>query len=40
MPATVTIYQGYDMGRPGTISVCIPAGPQTGIEVSGPAVPI
>jgi PhzF family phenazine biosynthesis protein len=36
-PATITIYQGQDMGRPGTITVMIPAEPGTGIAVSGTA---
>lgn len=38
VPATITIYQGHDMGRPGTISVRIPAEPGTGLEVTGTAV--
>ena len=38
VPTTITIYQGHDMGRPGTISVRIPAEPGTGIEVTGTAV--
>ncbi len=38
VPATLTIYQGHDMGRPGTISVHVPAGPGTGLEVTGTAV--
>jgi PhzF family phenazine biosynthesis protein len=37
-PATVTIYQGQDMGRPSTITVTIPAEPDGGIAVSGTAV--
>jgi PhzF family phenazine biosynthesis protein len=37
-PTTITIYQGHDMGRPGTISVRIPAEPGTGLEVTGAAV--
>jgi PhzF family phenazine biosynthesis protein len=37
-PATVTIYQGQDLGRPGTISVHIPAAPGAGVEVTGTAV--
>jgi len=37
-PATITVYQGQDMGRPGTISVRIPAEPGSGLEVSGAAV--
>lgn len=35
-PATVTIHQGDDMGRPGILTVGIPA--EGGITVSGPAV--
>lgn len=35
-PATVTIHQGDDMGRPGVLTVGIPA--DGGISVSGPAV--
>jgi PhzF family phenazine biosynthesis protein len=38
VPATVTIYQGQDLGRPGMISVRIPAQPDSGIEVTGTAV--
>jgi PhzF family phenazine biosynthesis protein len=37
-PATITIYQGQDMGRPGVISVHIPAEPGTGLRVTGAAV--
>lgn len=39
-PATVTVRQGYDMGRPSVLTVTIPAGRGTGIEVSGAAVAI
>ncbi|KDN77902.1 phenazine biosynthesis protein PhzF [Streptomyces olindensis] len=39
-PATLTIHQGADMGRPSTITVSVPAGPHTGIGVTGTAVPI
>ena len=39
-PATVTIHQGDDMGRPGILTVDIPADPATGISVSGTAVPL
>ncbi|MFF8693474.1 PhzF family phenazine biosynthesis protein [Streptomyces sp. NPDC015144] len=39
-PATLTVHQGYDMGRPSTIRVRVPAGADTGIEVSGTAVAI
>jgi PhzF family phenazine biosynthesis protein len=37
-PATITIHQGHDMGRPGTIMVMVPSDPQSGIAVSGTAV--
>lgn len=37
-PATVTVFQGQDMGRPSTITVTIPADPESGIAVSGTAV--
>jgi len=37
-PASITIHQGQDMGRPGTIWVTIPAEPGTGIAVTGTAV--
>lgn len=39
-PATVTIHQGVDMGRPSTITVTVPAEPGTGIGVTGAAVRI
>ncbi|MFE7273654.1 PhzF family phenazine biosynthesis protein [Streptomyces sp. NPDC057623] len=39
-PATLTIHQGADMGRPSTITVTVPAGPDTGIGVTGTAVRI
>jgi PhzF family phenazine biosynthesis protein len=39
-PATVTVWQGQDMGRPSLITVAIPAQPGTGIAVTGAAVPI
>ncbi|MER8005056.1 PhzF family phenazine biosynthesis isomerase [Streptomyces sp. NPDC094149] len=39
-PATVTVHQGADMGRPSTITVTVPAEPGTGIGVAGAAVPI
>ncbi|NUR29773.1 MAG: PhzF family phenazine biosynthesis isomerase [Catenulispora sp.] len=38
-PATVTVYQGFDMGRPSTLTVGIPAG-TGGISVTGTAVPL
>lgn len=37
-PATVTVHQGADMGRPSTITVTVPAEPGTGIGVAGAAV--
>lgn len=37
-PATITIHQGDDLGRPGVITVAVPA--VGGIAVSGTAVPI
>jgi PhzF family phenazine biosynthesis protein len=37
-PVTVTVYQGQDLGRPSVLSIEIPAGPQTGIAVTGAAV--
>lgn len=39
-PATLTIHQGADMGRPSTITVTVPAEAGTGIGVTGPAVRI
>lgn len=36
-PATVTVHQGFDMGRPSTLTVGIPAG-TGGISVTGTAV--
>lgn len=39
-PATVTVRQGEDMGRPSLLTVGIPAGPGAGIAVTGTAVPI
>jgi PhzF family phenazine biosynthesis protein len=39
-PATFTIHQGHDLGRPSVITVRIPADPGSGIAVSGAAVPI
>lgn len=38
VPTTITIFQGQDMGRPGVISVRIPATPGSGLEVTGTAV--
>ena len=39
-PVTVIVRQGDDMGRPGVLTVDIPADPASGISVSGSAVPI
>lgn len=38
VPATITIHQGDDMGRPGLLTVDIPAELGTGISVTGAAV--
>ena len=38
LPATVTVHQGQDMGRPSTITVSIPEDPASGISVTGTAV--
>jgi PhzF family phenazine biosynthesis protein len=40
LPATLTLRQGADMGRPSHLVVHIPAEPGTGISVTGTAVPI
>ncbi|MEU1316217.1 PhzF family phenazine biosynthesis protein [Streptomyces tibetensis] len=37
-PATLTIHQGADLGRPSTITVTVPAEPDRGIGVTGTAV--
>ncbi len=37
-PVTITVRQGDDMGRPGVLTVEIPADPAAGIAVSGTAV--
>ena len=39
-PARVTIHQGDDMGRPSLLLVDIPEGADTGISVTGTAVPL
>ncbi len=39
-PATVTIHQGDDMGRPSLLTVGIDPGADSGIRVSGAAVPV
>jgi PhzF family phenazine biosynthesis protein len=37
-PATITIHQGHDMGRPGLITVRIPSEYGSGVAVTGTAV--
>lgn len=39
-PASLTVHQGFDLGRPGTITVTVPAEPGSGIGVTGTAVAI
>ena len=39
-PARLTIHQGDDLGRPSPLIVDVPAGLETGIRVSGRAVPL
>jgi PhzF family phenazine biosynthesis protein len=39
-PATVTVHQGVDLGRPGLLTVTIPDDPASGISVTGTAVPL
>ncbi|WP_432119684.1 PhzF family phenazine biosynthesis protein [Streptomyces sp. bgisy032] len=38
VPATLTIHQGHDLGRPSTITVTVPAERDSGIGVTGTAV--
>ncbi|MBV1852679.1 PhzF family phenazine biosynthesis protein [Catellatospora tritici] len=38
-PATITVHQGDDMGRPSLLTVAIPAG-TGGVDVTGTAVPL
>jgi PhzF family phenazine biosynthesis protein len=40
LPATLTVHQGDDMGRPSLITVTVPADPGSGIAVRGTAVPL
>jgi PhzF family phenazine biosynthesis protein len=40
LPATLTVHQGHDMGRPSLLTVTVPAAPGSGIGVSGTAVPL
>jgi predicted PhzF superfamily epimerase YddE/YHI9 len=37
-PATVTLLQGADMGRPSRLTVDVPQDPASGIRVTGSAV--
>jgi PhzF family phenazine biosynthesis protein len=39
-PATVTVHQGTDLGRPSLLRIGIPATPRSGITVTGTAVPL
>ncbi|BBA98218.1 putative phenazine biosynthesis protein [Actinacidiphila reveromycinica] len=39
-PATLTVHQGDDLGRPSVLTVAVPADPAAGIGVRGAAVPI
>ncbi|MFK0117754.1 PhzF family phenazine biosynthesis protein [Streptomyces sp. NPDC090994] len=38
LPSRLTVLQGYDMGRPSTITVTVPEDPHTGIGITGTAV--
>ncbi|TDD01318.1 PhzF family phenazine biosynthesis isomerase [Nonomuraea deserti] len=38
LPATATVYQGHDMGRPSRITLSIPEDPASGISVTGTAL--
>jgi PhzF family phenazine biosynthesis protein len=40
VPATVTVHQGVDLGRPGILIVDIGAEPGSGIAISGTATPL
>jgi PhzF family phenazine biosynthesis protein len=40
LPVTLTVHQGDDMGRPTLLTVDVPADPDSGIAVSGTAVPL
>lgn len=39
-PATLTVLQGHHMGRPSTITVTVPEDRESGISVTGTAVPM
>ncbi|WP_432972835.1 PhzF family phenazine biosynthesis protein [Dactylosporangium sp. CA-233914] len=40
VPATVTVHQGHDLGRPSLLRVGLDADPASGVSVTGRAVPI
>jgi PhzF family phenazine biosynthesis protein len=40
LPATVTVLQGADMGRPSRLTVDVPQDPGSGVRVTGTAVPV
>lgn len=40
VPASLTVHQGDDLGRPSLLRVDVPADPASGIRVSGHAVPM
>lgn len=40
VPATLTLHQGVDLGRPSLLTVDVPAERGSGIDVTGTAVPI
>ncbi|GAA2343680.1 PhzF family phenazine biosynthesis isomerase [Dactylosporangium salmoneum] len=40
VPATLTVHQGFDMGRPSLLTVGLDADPAAGVRVSGAAVHI
>jgi PhzF family phenazine biosynthesis protein len=39
-PATLTVHQGHDMGRPSLLRVGLDEGADTGVRVTGQAVQI
>jgi len=40
LPASLTVHQGHDLGRPSLLRVEVPVDPSTGVTVTGTAVPI
>jgi PhzF family phenazine biosynthesis protein len=38
LPSRITVLQGHDMGRPGTLTVDVPTDPSRGVGVTGSAV--